>query len=967
MNKVKERISVLLILLWVGVNQIYWQLSPHIGTYSDTSLHTGLNLLLRATTAIGPDIIMLLLGLLVSTKAMQTKPAVIKIWLNTFVLGCTACLVLMLCVNNIPASAIYNVLLPILRNSYPLITGTLIGLLMGEIVSHLPQLWQERTVYLIIFLIALTLFSTPNMFGWSDHGLPLFYALLFILGQSGFKLLTTRYSYQTWTFIGIIAYVVNCFLQFMMPTSRMDNSTLQRFSTPANALNVICAFAILFLVKKYINVSLSFLISYLILIENSVVLTWLPKVVSDNGHSSLKTGILSVIVTIVAIILAWIWVKLGKIATVHRYILKIDQFAKQPFNKQINILKKQLPFTTIWQFLIAYLISFISLIIVNDSWLINPNDNLTYNICAYLLGQRQLIILLNTLFIFSTIKFIQAITRRYWFSLSLTILLNIILIIANYEKIEARAEPVLPADLIMLKVGKQLFSMVNDQVWLIGTIILILIIAGTVWLESQHSLKIKWSLSHTITYCLLLPLIFLSSLAWNKPNTPLNNFLGSLGDSPTFYNQLNGARDNGTIVQYLNNIDVTIMAKPSHYSATTMKRIVKYYQNKAQHINQHRSNHLDNQTIIFNLSESFANPNRVPGVKLTNNPIPFVTKMSKQNTGGIMMSSGYGGGTANMEYMTLTGYSLANFSPTLPIPYTQLVPALKQNPSIVDSFKHSIAIHPYIGTFYSRTTVYKKFGFDRFLYLGSKYPIKHQHKIDRSIYLSDKTAYANTLDQINNKHRGQFINLVTMQNHTPYDKHFYNNNPRYAAKTVSNGTDIDSVNDFSTGIHYTDTYVKTFINQIDKINKPITIVFYGDHLPGIYGNDMRKDGLKLHETDYFIYSNKYARNHGSHNFYNNTNYVSPNDFIAMVAKQTNSKVNWYQALLTDVYEKLPAITINTNEPTTNSYNTSSEFISRNGKIIKKSSLTKKQKKILHDYQLIQYDVTAGKHYTSRYF
>ena len=65
-----------------------------------------------------------------------------------------------------------------------------------------------------------------------------------------------------------------------------------------------------------------------------------------------------------------------------------------------------------------------------------------------------------------------------------------------------------------------------------------------------------------------------------------------------------------------------------------------------------------------------------------------------------------------MEYMTLTGYSVSNFSPTLPVPYTQLVGKLKVNPSIVDSFNHAVAIHPYIGTFYNRTSVYSKFGFE---------------------------------------------------------------------------------------------------------------------------------------------------------------------------------------------------------------------------------------------------------------
>ncbi|MGN1283342.1 MAG: LTA synthase family protein [Limosilactobacillus sp.] len=961
MNKVKEKASILLILFWVGINQVYWQLSPHIGTYSDESLHTSINLLLRTTTAIGPDLVMLLLGLLASAKVQHAKPMVIKAWLNTLVLGGLACLILMLC-TIVPEPVIFNSLLPILRNSYPLITGTLIGLVTGEIIGHLPKIWQERTVYLIFILIALPFFSTPNMFGWVDNGLPLFYALLFVLGQYGFKFWATKFSHRTWFFVGIGAYIVNCLLQFIMPYFSTDSAVIQRYATPVNALTVICAFSIIILLKESLRISLWFLVSYLTLIENSTIIAWLTGIVDNKiSHSSLKTGIFAILVTIAAIVLAWAWGKLVKLSIVHRYVQSINQFVEQPFSGQITALKKKLPLTTVWQLLIAYLMAVISLFAM--SFVSHMSNGF-----GQLLKQQQLVILLNALFIFATIKFIQATTHRYWVSLSLTILLNIVLIIANSEKIAARSEPILPADLVMLKAGKQIFSMVNGQIWLISIFILAVVTAITCWLELRHPVRFKWSLPHIITYCLLLPLMLLSSLTWNKPNTPLSNFLISLGDSPSFYDQLAGARSNGPLIQYLNNVDVTIMDKPAGYSATTMKKVVKRYQKEAQLINQHRSNRLDDQTLIFNLSESFANPNRVPGVKLKNNPVPFITKMAKQNTGGIMISSGYGGGTANMEYMTLTGYSLANFSPTLPTPYTQLVPTLRQNPSIVDSFKHSIAIHPYAGVVYSRTTVYKKFGFNRFLYLGSNYPIKHQYKIDRSPYLSDKTAYANALDQINNKQRGQFINLVTMQNHYPYDQHFYNNNSRYSASRVSHGTSISALNDYTTGIHYTDNYVKTFIKQIDRINKPITIVFYGDHLPGsIYGNDMHKDGLKLHETDYFIYSNKYARNHGAHNFHDNTRFVSPNDFIAMAAKQTNSKVNWYQALLTAVYEKIPALATNMDNSTTNLYNTSGVFVNRNGKIVKKSSLTKKQKQIFHDYQLIQYDVTAGKHYTSKYF
>ena len=49
-----------------------------------------------------------------------------------------------------------------------------------------------------------------------------------------------------------------------------------------------------------------------------------------------------------------------------------------------------------------------------------------------------------------------------------------------------------------------------------------------------------------------------------------------------------------------------------------------------------------------------------------------------------MISSGLGGGTANMEYMTLTGLPVSNFSPTIATPYTQVVPNSNQTLTMAD-------------------------------------------------------------------------------------------------------------------------------------------------------------------------------------------------------------------------------------------------------------------------------------------
>lgn len=968
-KELKNIVLVLLLFLWSGIAQIYWNMVPHLATYNSPDINNGMYQVIRGTSLIGIDIFILLLGSFLSRSNLHTKELLLKIWLVTFVVGNILWLVISFSTTDLSSSQIYDSLFPFLRNNYPFVAGIFLGIITSKIVDQLPRNYQKLMLNSMILLIAFPFAFSVDIWGTNAT---LFYAFLFLLGEKGYELYAPKFSILKWLVFGVSSYILLSVLQFLMPFFASGPATYGRYTNTTNILTVMVAFVIMIVLRRYISkIPLWISIIYLVIIENTAFLKVLA-ILADRkfGHSTYTLGFITIIIIFGILLLSFLLFSLRNIKYVKAIILTIQLFTLQTLEKQSELLKEKFNRSkaTMLQLVIAILISVASLILMNNSLTIKPYMGAKYNVFVYVLGQRQLIILLNALVIFATEKFIQVVTRRYWISVFTVVLLNAILVVVNRMKIAARSEPILPSDLAMLKAGKQLLGMVNPAVLLISAVILLLICTITIFLERRQSIPFHWSIKKQVFYILLLPLILLSSLFWNEPHTLLNNFLVTLGDNPVFYNQLTGVQVNGPIVQYLNNVDVTVMRKPTGYSASSIKNVVTRYDKNAEIINRRRNNDLGKQTIIFNLSESLSNPNRVPGVRLKNNPIPFITKMAKTNTGGIMISSGYGGGTANMEYMTLTGYSVSNFSPTLPTPYTQLVPTLKSNPSIVDSFQHAVAIHPYVGNFYNRVTVYRKFGFERFLYLGSKYKIKHQEKIDHSPYLSDKTAYANVLDQVEENDRsGLFVNLVTMQNHWPFDKHFYNNNERYSAQKVSSGTSTKEVNDYATGIHYTDEYVKYFIEQVDKINKPITIVFYGDHLPGIYANSMQKDGLKLHETDYFIYSNRYARDHGARNFETNTRIVTPNDFIAMVAKQTNSRVDWYQALLTFVYEKLPAITLNTKSSSSNVYNAGGrEFIDQNGNVIKEKNLSDKQKRILHDYILIQYDITAGRHYALRY-
>ena len=109
--------------------------------------------------------------------------------------------------------------------------------------------------------------------------------------------------------------------------------------------------------------------------------------------------------------------------------------------------------------------------------------------------------------------------------------------------------------------------------------------------------------------------------------------------------------------------------------------------------------------------------------------MPKIREIKQNTTSGLMLSSGYGGGTANLEYMGLSGLSMANFDSSLTSPYQQLVPSEHWTPTIYLTWgaaKNSIALLPYESSMYSRATNYKKFGFSHFYTLTGPDVISHQ-------------------------------------------------------------------------------------------------------------------------------------------------------------------------------------------------------------------------------------------------
>ncbi|KRL24027.1 hypothetical protein FC47_GL001114 [Limosilactobacillus mucosae DSM 13345] len=953
---------------------------PFVG-YQENNAHMMILQLIHVVLIVSELLILMLLGRMM-TRLRLAKVRIVSSWLLMVTIGVLAVLLDLFWKKSFQFSSLLDAVMPITRNAMPLATALILG---GVSSRWLVDLKLNQRIGLILAILLMFLTTTVynrDLWGLGSGNTILSTLLILSLGaltaewrpQSKRRLLLAAGGLLAAT--GVMAMIMPK-ISIMLHN---DMSTASRIASLNNFCLIIVALllSLALIMPGRLAAEVESVVSdrhneaYWITL-GTVAIAQQPLLEQHfiglaAGHFEnliVKMGLLlasAVIVIIAGGLLRWVgkWLleRTGLMRRLNNWVAALPTSLGQcwPWLKQWW----QRNWSTVLLWGSCYVLAVASFLLMNSSWRLEPNADASYNLLIYTVFACQNMLLLTTILYGLIAKMLQALFNRYWAALGTTTALVMLMIVANRIKIAARNEPILPSEVRMYQAYGSLFKMVKGWIWVVAAIVVLLLVMIVVRLEKRYPVA-KIKLPAKIVWLVVTVMAFGSSLFWNNQGSAVNAFMTGMGDQAMFYNQLTGARINGPLIQFMNNLDVKVMNQPNGYSKAKMAAIAKRYQKEARRINQTRQNDLSKQNIIFNLSESFSDPRRVPGIKLAYDPMPNIERLKKNNTSGLMISSGYGGGTANMEYMTLTGLALCNFSPTLPTPYTQLVPFQNQAWSINQLFKTSMAIHPYVGVFYSRIAVYQKFGFDRFMYLGSKYSIKYQSKIGRSQYLSDATSYANTLDQLKRGGNGLFVNLVTMQNHFPYDQHYYDGADYYHA-SAKNGTSTDQVEQFAMGVHYTDQAVAKFIKQIDRLNKPVTVVFYGDHLPGIYQNDMAKDGLKMHETDYFIYSNRAARKQGAKNLTKSTGYVVPNDFIAMAAAQTNSKVTPYLALLTDVWQKLPAAAMNTSQSTTNTYNSTAQFINQQGKVVAKAKLTKKQRQLWHDYQLVQYDLTTGHQY-----
>ncbi|MNC24071.1 Lipoteichoic acid synthase 2 [compost metagenome] len=230
--------------------------------------------------------------------------------------------------------------------------------------------------------------------------------------------------------------------------------------------------------------------------------------------------------------------------------------------------------------------------------------------------------------------------------------------------------------------------------------------------------------------------------------------------------------------------------------------------------------------VIFVMSEAFWDPTLLPGVTFSEDPLPTIHRLQERYGASTMLSPQFGGGTSNVEFEVLTGFS-TSFLPSGSVPYQQYIS--QPIPSLASFFEsrgyRSLAVHSYEGWFWNRNNVYKWMGFEGFKSLTHFTEPEY-----KGAFIADSEVSKSIIREVEKSEEPVFIYAVTMQNHGPY------NDDRYGQTDIAIDGDLTDeakqiINTYTQGAKDADASLKMLIDYFEEEEEPAYIVFYGDHLP----------------------------------------------------------------------------------------------------------------------------------------
>ncbi|NKE08482.1 MULTISPECIES: LTA synthase family protein [Kocuria] len=562
---------------------------------------------------------------------------------------------------------------------------------------------------------------------------------------------------------------------------------------------------------------------------------------------------------------------------------------------------------------------------------------------------------LDMLVLFVVLAFVWAVLGRLWWTVGIVITLVLIVGEINRNKVELRREPFFPSDLDFVTEAGFVLSMVETSA---VVLLIVAVVAGVAVIVGLGSLADRWFprprlrreggginkgfLATRIGILVVTGALLVHAVNFNNPPNMWRSMYEAKGPGWTTSSQLWNYRANGFMGGFLYNMPIDPMLQPDGYSAQTMDDITQRYEQRADEINAQRPNTMDDVNVVVVLSESFTDPSWMEGFELDTNPVPNTQQTMSETLAGTVYANSFGGGTSTMEFESLTGQPVGLFQPQVTSPFQMFVSEHDTYPSAVGAFNatghHTVAAHAYNLHMYKRSDVYETLGFDEVI---DDAAMQENMRIQGNPYVSDQSAYNEVLYQMDNTEEPLFMNVVTMQNHGPYGD-FYTNP---IASDIQDPDTAAQYGQYARGLSHTDTATQEFLQELRNREEETVVVFYGDHHPGVYNDDILGQNVPEAQvrTPFFVWNNKT-------NEAQRAPAVTPAMFLPMIYEVADAKVPPYIALLDDVRHTVPVPQ-------------HVRTLNFRGESIDRENLDEASMRALDDLTMVQYDFSTGQRYS----
>jgi phosphoglycerol transferase MdoB-like AlkP superfamily enzyme len=518
----------------------------------------------------------------------------------------------------------------------------------------------------------------------------------------------------------------------------------------------------------------------------------------------------------------------------------------------------------------------------------------------------------------------------------------VIMTFVHVNKMAARNEPFLPMDFAFILNFGDMTAMTKPmdnakQIILIG-VVLIICLAASILLRrcgvKQLSFR-KLPRARIIASAVALFLLFTLTFSFIFPQD-IRKFESSvMGLDFNDWDQSANYKENGFIIGFMYNMAIVRMDKPEGYSKDAILSIVEKYKRHAAYGNAERTDPANSDiNIVYIMNESFCDPNSFSELFPYNggNAVAFTERVMSEYPSGNVISPAFGGGTAFVEFESLTGFS--NWFRGVTLPYHYYVKKKNSFPSIASYLKnkgyYTIALHPYSGLMYDRRPAFASMGFDKFL---DKKDFTYTDKDRTAQYISDVSAYKELIKTLRDTDGKAFAMLITMQNHTPYGNQYIPGERQFMSEAAVDEDTNAAVSDYLELLSASDKAMNYLVSELEKFDEKTVVVFWGDHLPGVYIT-LPDDDVRKWETPFFIYANFDLDAEGANPGDFSPNYISPEFF-----RTAGLKAPAFYYLLDEVKKENPAL-------------------------VRRWKHTHDETgEALKDYELIQYDVMSGEGYS----